>query len=186
MSGWDDLIEHLKNKDYRDAFLSEQINVGVPLQISELRRRENWSQRELADKAKMKQSRISQIEDPSYGKLTINTLKRLASAFDVGLIVRFAPFSEVIDYSTSTPRIIRGLSPETYNIPKFDEDVAAIEAKKEARSRADQKLEKLLSVPKQKTTISPLESGKDIVSQSGKNQKEPSLIPELERENEAA
>jgi transcriptional regulator with XRE-family HTH domain len=131
MSSWDNLIDHLKDKAYRHNFVSEQINIGVPFQISELRHNKGWSQELLAEKSKMKQSRISQIENPDYGKLTINTLKRIASAFDIALIVRFAPFSELIDYTTSTPHIVRGISERSFNIKAFEEEVKSIELKKQ-------------------------------------------------------
>ena len=36
------------------------------------------------------------MEDTGYGKLTLTTLKTLASAFDVGLMVRFVAFSDLV------------------------------------------------------------------------------------------
>jgi hypothetical protein len=43
------------------------------------------------------QESISLWEKPGYGRLTLSTLIRLASAFDVGLMVRFVPYSELVD-----------------------------------------------------------------------------------------
>ena len=47
----------------------------------------------------MTQPRISELETPGERKLTIETLLRLASAFDVALQVRFVPYSELVDWT---------------------------------------------------------------------------------------
>jgi transcriptional regulator with XRE-family HTH domain len=92
------LIEKLKNKEYREAFAIEAIDTGVPFQIHALREQREWTQKELGDHANMAQETISRLEDPNYGKLTLKTLKRLASAFHVALMVRFIPFSELVEW----------------------------------------------------------------------------------------
>jgi len=70
----------------------------------------------------IKQQAISRLENPSYGKATLTTLKKIAAAFDVGLLVEFVPFSQLIKRVSGTPYIERGLSPETMNVPSFDEE----------------------------------------------------------------
>ena len=134
MNSWDNVVNHLEDKQYRNNFVAEQINIGVPFQVAELRISRGWSQDELAQRAGMKQSRISQVENPDYGSLSISTLKRLAAAFDVALVVRFVPFSELISYVTATPYIVRGLSSESFSIPTFEQEMESIEAKQAALS----------------------------------------------------
>ena len=68
----------------------------------------------------MAQTWVSKLEDPNYGKLTISTLLKVASAFDVGLQIDFVPYSKVLSdavYRTSglsrskhyqTPRSVVG------------------------------------------------------------------------------
>lgn len=112
---WKKLIELLKDKEYRDAFVSEHIDTGLPFQIKALREKEEWSQEELGAKAGMKQERISALEDPNYGKFTLTTLKRLASAFDVALMVVFVPFSKLVDWESN-------LSPEVLQAVSFEKD----------------------------------------------------------------
>lgn len=89
----------LQRKAYRDGFVSAHISNTVASQIALLRSERGWTQKELAEKTGMKQSRISALEDPNYENIEVGTLRRLASAFDVGLMVRFAPFSEVVRWS---------------------------------------------------------------------------------------
>jgi transcriptional regulator with XRE-family HTH domain len=79
------IAESLRDKEYRDLFVTEHIDTGVPFQIRAMRRDRGWSQKELAQRVGMTQEGVSRLENPDYGKLTITTLKRLASALDVGL-----------------------------------------------------------------------------------------------------
>jgi transcriptional regulator with XRE-family HTH domain len=90
----------LRNKEYRDSYVAAHVSNTVASQISMLRERHGWTQKELAQKAGMSQSRISALEDPNYENIEVGTLKRLASAFDVALTVRFTPFSELATWTS--------------------------------------------------------------------------------------
>lgn len=105
----------LGDKAYRAAFVRSQINVGIPFQVRSLREKRGWSQKQLAKSAGMLQPRISAIERPGGSKLNLETLLRLASGLDVGLIVRFAPFSEMMRWANA-------FSPDAFAVPSFDQD----------------------------------------------------------------
>jgi transcriptional regulator with XRE-family HTH domain len=110
------LIQKLRNrKDYREAFVASQISTGIPFQIRALRKQFNWSQKDLAEATQMLQPRICAMEQAGYGDFTLNTLKKLASAFDVGLLVRFAPFGELVNWADN-------FSPDTFSVPSSKED----------------------------------------------------------------
>ena len=111
------LIEELKDKEYRDAFVEEHIDTGIPFQIRALREQKGreWTQKELGMRTGMAQETISRLEDPNYGKLTLKTLKRIASAFDVALMVRFVPFSELVEWELK-------LTPDSLTPSGFEED----------------------------------------------------------------
>lgn len=112
------LRSKMRNKEYRDAFVAEQIFSRLPLKIRGLREQRKLSQKELGEKAGgMAQAWVSKLEDPNYGKLTISTLLRIASACDVGLYIDFVPFSQVLNSATT-------LSEECFSVPSFDEDSA--------------------------------------------------------------
>ena len=115
-------IARLQNKEYRDAFVASQINVGLPFQIRSLREQREWRQSQLAEKTGMLQPRISAIETPGGAKFTLETLRRLASALDVALIVKFAPFSELVDQSEN-------FNPDTFSVSSFGDDVGLLEKK---------------------------------------------------------
>jgi transcriptional regulator with XRE-family HTH domain len=105
----------LKNKEYRDSFVGAEIDFALPAQVRALRNKRGWTQAELADKAGMKQARISAIEGAKKGSLNLATLQRLASAFDVALLVKFAKFSEFAEW-------VATFSQDTFAVLSFDED----------------------------------------------------------------
>lgn len=108
------LFEELKDKEERDAYVSSNVDVGVAFQIRALREQRGWSQTKLAEETKMQQERISTLENPSHSP-TLATLKKLASGFNVGLIVRFAPISELVKHELS-------LHSKSLDVLSFDEE----------------------------------------------------------------
>lgn len=110
-----------KSKQHRAAYVSSQINIGLPFQVRALRKQREWDQKTLAEEAGMAQPRISAMENAGYGSFTIETLKRLADAFDVALIVRFAPFSELIRWSDK-------FSPDDFTVPGFEKELGQVES----------------------------------------------------------
>lgn len=90
------LWARFRDKLFRDAFVESEISATIAAQIATMRKDRDWTQSDLANATGMAQSRISLLEDPSYDRMSITTLKRIASAFDVALAVRFVPFSEIL------------------------------------------------------------------------------------------
>ncbi len=90
------LVSELQNKDFRGAYLADQVRTYIAFQIRALREQaaRQWSQTELANRAGTTQSVISRLEDPDYGKLTLQTLIDLAEAFDVALLVQFVEWPD--------------------------------------------------------------------------------------------
>jgi len=109
--------DEFKDREYRDYFVEDNIRNGIAFQIRAIRKRQGLSQQELAVKMDKAQNVISRLEDPDYGKLTLKTLLSLAKAFDVGLLVKFVSFSELMDS-------IRDVSEKALAVPSFDEEVA--------------------------------------------------------------
>jgi transcriptional regulator with XRE-family HTH domain len=121
-----DLIARLRRgRKAREQFVESHLSKSIAHQIRATRDRLPWSQAQLAREAGMTQNAISRLESPGYGKPTITTLKRLAAAMDVGLVVHFVPFSQLIDWVSGTPRVDRGLTTESLAVPCFDAEEAA-------------------------------------------------------------
>jgi len=97
----DQIWRSFNDSEYRHQFVGEEINVGIAFQIRSLRNRQNLKQDDLAELLGVKQPLVSAWENPNYGKYSLTTLKELARAFDVGLLVRFVPFSMLADLTTN-------------------------------------------------------------------------------------
>ncbi len=129
------LIPKLRNRKFRSAYVSSRINNFLAFQIRALRQKKKWSQVELAKKLGTSQNAVSRMENPSYGKHSITTLKRLGEMFDVGIVVWFVPFSELIQKTVN-------LSTENIIIPSFVEEFGTTEQvyaeiKQEGKKRSE-------------------------------------------------
>jgi transcriptional regulator with XRE-family HTH domain len=110
----------LSDPAYRTAFVASQINIGIPFQIRALLKERGKTQEWLAEKAGMLQPRISGLMTPGKTRPNIETLRRIAKAFDCGLLVRFTPFSELVKWSEE-------FDPEAFNVPSFELDSEPID-----------------------------------------------------------
>jgi transcriptional regulator with XRE-family HTH domain len=119
--------ESLRDPEYRHQFVDEEINVGIAFQIRSLRNKQNLTQVNLAKRLGVKQPLVSSWEDPDYGNHSLGTLKELARAFDVGLLVRFVPFSTLVDWTAN-------LSGDAIAPPSFGEEQYNIMASVSAAS----------------------------------------------------
>jgi transcriptional regulator with XRE-family HTH domain len=105
----------MKSKARRDSYVAAHISNTVASQILMLRESKGWTQTALAKNCGMRQSRISTLEDPNYENFEAATLRRIASAFDVALTIRFIPFSELAGWMAT-------LSPEKLAPVDFEHD----------------------------------------------------------------
>lgn len=87
--------EKLQDKAYREAFVASQLKRGLPTQLRVMLKDRHWTQGDLAQRSGLKQGAISRASDPDYGNLTINTILKIASGFDVAYVGRFVPFSDL-------------------------------------------------------------------------------------------
>jgi transcriptional regulator with XRE-family HTH domain len=151
------LIKRLtRGKAERERFVESHLAKGIAHQIRAIRDNLRWSQEELAQKIGMTQNAISRLESAEYGRPTITTLKRLASAFDTGLIVRFAPFSEMVCWISGTPLTVQGLSRASLAVPSFAEDEGLTETKDRTINSQD-------STGAMPAILEPLESADRVV-----------------------
>ena len=116
-----ELIERLKkefqDEDYRYAYDEEFSNARVATQIKVLREQQKLKQTELAERAGMKQSRISELENVNYNAWSIGTLRRLARALGVRLSFAFESWGELLPEVDSFGR-------QALEKPRFEKDPA--------------------------------------------------------------
>ncbi len=114
------LLQGLRDRDYRHAFVNERVRSSVALQIRALRHQRTMTQTDLGDALGMAQTWVSKLENPEYGKMTVATLLRLAEAFDTDLEIKFRPFSRTLD---SLPT----QGPEYFVVASFEDEFGSEE-----------------------------------------------------------
>jgi transcriptional regulator with XRE-family HTH domain len=116
------LLEKLRRPAYRHAYLAEHVRRGIAYQIRALRDQRGWKQGKFSAELGKPQSVVCRLEDPSYGKVTIQTLLEVANVFDVALEIRFVPYSSFIQRT-------RDVSATSMHVPEFKDDFKATPTK---------------------------------------------------------
>ncbi len=105
-----------RDPEYRHAYMESAISHGVAWQIRTNREKRQLSQTALAAKIGSQQSAISRAEDTTYGSHSLDTLVKIANAFDCALQVRYIPYS-------SLARDSEDLSPEALYTESYNEEI---------------------------------------------------------------
>jgi transcriptional regulator with XRE-family HTH domain len=90
------LREELQDREYREGYDEAFLDHRIAAQLRVIREQRGLTQKQLADAAGMKQSRISAMEDEDYGSWSVNTLRRLAYALGVRLKVEFVEWGDLL------------------------------------------------------------------------------------------
>ena len=115
----DRLTDEFSDKEYAHAYMEEHGNMVLAAQIKALREQRGLTQSELAQLAGMRQERISALENVDYDAWTVNTLRKLANAFDTGLQVSFVPFSASIMSVVNVSRANLEVLPRKEDLDSF-------------------------------------------------------------------
>lgn len=127
----ENFINEFQDKETRHIYLEDFQNSYIATQIKVLREQRGWTQAELAEKAGMKQERISVLEDVNYSSWTLSALRRLARAFDLRIKLAFEDFDSFLKEFTTFNR------KELERKPFKDSYIFSGKWKKEPISRAD-------------------------------------------------
>jgi transcriptional regulator with XRE-family HTH domain len=121
----DALLRRLKrSKKARAQFVESHLDKSIAYQTRALREQEGWTQRVFAEQIGITHPNnvSARLENPNYGNQSLSTLKKIAAACDVALVVWFVPFSRMLDWVTGTPTVDNGLSDGFYSIPTFADE----------------------------------------------------------------
>lgn len=106
-----------RDEETRHIYADDFLNTYIASQLKVLREDREWTQRFLAERAGMRQERISVLEDVNYEAWSVKTLKRLAQAFDLRLSIKFESFGSFLtDFDQFNGEILKR--------PSFEEDPA--------------------------------------------------------------
>lgn len=89
-----ELVHELSDAEFRHEYMMDQVRTYIAFQIRALREQRHWNQGDLAKAAGKTQSVISRLEDPDYGKLSLQSCLEIAVAYDLPLLVQFADWDD--------------------------------------------------------------------------------------------
>lgn len=107
------------DEEYREAYLEASIEQNIAWQIKFNRQSRNLDQRQLAELTGTQQSAISRIEDPSYGRLNLKSIVKIAHAFKCALTIKLIPYSELAEQTQS-------FNKESLIVKSFEEEIQLI------------------------------------------------------------
>jgi len=85
----DRLKEDMKDPEFRKAFEEEEVFASLAIQIAEIRQKMKLTQKQLARKLRTTQQNVSRLEDVQNRSYSIETLVKIADAFDKRLKISF-------------------------------------------------------------------------------------------------
>ena len=88
-------MEFMKDQNKRHKYMAAKLRMDIAYQVRLLRLQRQMTQAELAEKCDTTQPAISKIEDWIADWPTIPTLRKIAFALDLGLVVKFDTWAEV-------------------------------------------------------------------------------------------
>jgi hypothetical protein len=110
------LIEKFRDKSYRDSYIASHTRRFLARQMRKFRGEK--SQTDFGDLIDKRQTVVSRLEDPNYGKWTLQTLFDVAEKLNVAVLVRF------VDVSTFL-RLSEDMSEDASQPQPYDEAKAA-------------------------------------------------------------
>lgn len=112
-------FNRMRKPGARSAFVEAEVVTSLAHQIRVLRLQRNWTQHDLAKKMGSTQAVVSRLEDPSYGKASIQVLLKLGAIFDVALNVRFGSFVSFFQEAMKPSRA-------ALEVPSFEEEADCV------------------------------------------------------------
>lgn len=105
--------------EYREAYMEASVEQNIAWQIKFNRQNRNIDQNQLAKLIGTKQSAISRMEDPSYGRLNLKSIIKIAHAFKCAVSVKLISYSELAEQTQL-------FNKESVIVKSFDEELQLI------------------------------------------------------------
>jgi len=107
------------DQEFREAYMESCVEQNLAWQIKFNRQARNLDQAKLAELIGTRQSAISRIEDPSYGRINVHTMLKIANAFKCALPIKFISYASLAEET-------KQFSKESLIVESFEEQVKLI------------------------------------------------------------
>jgi transcriptional regulator with XRE-family HTH domain len=108
----------ISDKEFRHFWNETYLRQNIPFQMKTMRTERGLRQIEAAAILGKGQNGLSRLESPAYGRLTLQSLLEVARGYDVGLIVKFVPFSSLLrEYEDVSFNALSAPSPDAEKFP---------------------------------------------------------------------
>ncbi len=87
-------IGQITEKEDRDEFVADQVRLLIALSVRALREQRGMSQTEFGNLIGKPQSVVSRLEDPDYGRASVQTLLEIAAALDIPVSITFPQWED--------------------------------------------------------------------------------------------
>ncbi len=87
-------IGQITEKEDRDEFVADQVRLLIALSVRALREQRGMSQAEFGNLIGKPQSVVSRLEDPDYGRASVQTLLEIAAALDIPVSITFPQWED--------------------------------------------------------------------------------------------
>lgn len=105
--------------EFREAYMESCVEQNIAWQIRFNRQARQLDQAQLAELINSGQSAVSRMEDPSYGRVNLRTLLKVAKAFKCALSIKLISYAELADET-------KAFSKENLIVESFDDQVKMI------------------------------------------------------------
>jgi ribosome-binding protein aMBF1 (putative translation factor) len=85
------------DKEYRQAYMEATVGSNIPMQVHYIRKHRGLSRKQLAKMIGVSKKDIRKFEDNWWMLTDVNTLLKIANAFDCALMVKFVPYSKLAE-----------------------------------------------------------------------------------------
>jgi transcriptional regulator with XRE-family HTH domain len=126
----DALRVELRDPEFSEGYAESFLNSYIATQIKVIREQRQMKQSDLARRVGTTQTAISRIENVNYSSWNINTLKKLARAFRVRLMVSFETYGTL-------PDEVGKFTQESLQRAERERDPGLLERKEPQRERVD-------------------------------------------------
>ena len=160
------LVKKLRSKAYRDAYVASHTRQFLARQVRALRG--DLSQMQFAAVIGKRQTVVSRLEDPNYGKWTLQTLLDVARRLDVAVLVRLVDFPTFI-------RATKDMSAKAASPQSYDQRSIEMAASEDQGIRRGSALTAFFELGKRKTQAVPDGSAANVPAPA-QQQSQPALM----------